>query len=118
MTRMTNLLRGASYQLVGTLDSCVCRVECCGVSLPVSPPTNLPGGQELRRFASSVKPTIYIAPWKVFLGSEITRLPFGRVLTISAAIAVAVRQSSASIALRVSLFLFESSFAAERISLS
>src|SRR5260370_709281 len=34
MTRMTNLLRRASYQLVGTLDSCVCRIECCGVSLP------------------------------------------------------------------------------------
>src|SRR5258708_39552738 len=34
MTRMTNLLRSASYQLEGTLDSCVCRIECCGVSLP------------------------------------------------------------------------------------
>jgi hypothetical protein len=38
--------------------------------------------------------------------------------TISAAIAVAVRQSSPTISLRVSLFLFESSFAAARISLS
>src|SRR6266446_1043514 len=33
----------------------------------------------------SFKPTIHIAPWKVFLRSGITRLPFGRVLTISAA---------------------------------
>src|SRR5229473_3666038 len=105
MMRMTNLVR--RYQLVGTLDSCVCRIECCGVSLPASPPTNLPGGQELCRFASSIKTTIYIAPWKVFLGSGITRLPFGRVLTFSVAIAVAVRQSSATISLRVSLFLFE-----------
>src|SRR5258707_8245559 len=65
---------------------------------------------------SSLNPTIYIAPWKVFLRSGITRLPFGRVLTISAAIAVAVRQSSASFALGVFLFLFEISFVAARIS--
>src|SRR5713226_4460817 len=107
MTRMTNLLRRASYQLVGTLDSCVCRIECCGVSLPrisSDEPTRWTGAC---RFASSVKTTIYIAPWKVFLRCGITRLPFGRVLTISVAIAVAVRQSSATISLRVSLFLFE-----------
>src|SRR5467141_2651385 len=34
MTRMTNLLRGATYQLVSALDSCVCRIECCAVSSP------------------------------------------------------------------------------------
>src|SRR5260370_11189075 len=34
MTGMTNLLRGATYQLVSALDSCVCRIECCAVSSP------------------------------------------------------------------------------------
>src|SRR6266851_6672824 len=34
MTQMTNLLRGATYQLVSALDSCVCRIECCAVSSP------------------------------------------------------------------------------------
>src|SRR5260370_39132964 len=105
MMRMTNLVR--RYQLVGTLDSCVCRIECCGGSLPASPPTNLPGGQELCRFASSVKTTMHIAPWKVFLGSGIIRLPFGRVLTISVAIAVAVLQSSATISPGGSFYLFQ-----------
>src|SRR5260370_17673944 len=118
MTRMMNLLRGASYQLVGTLDSCVRRIEWWGVLLPRISSDEPTGGQELCRFASSVKTTIYIAPWKVFLRCGITRLPFGRVLTISVAIAVAVRQSSATISLRVSLFLFEISFAAARTSLS
>src|SRR5260370_5537197 len=101
MTRMTNLLRRASYQLVGTLDSCVCRIECCGVSLPrisSDEPTRWTGAC---RFASSVKDTIYIAPWNMFLGSGITRLPFGCVLTISAAIAVADRYATATIHLRV-----------------
>jgi hypothetical protein len=69
-------------------------------------------------FLNLIQHTICIAPWKVFLRSGITRLPFGRVLTISAVMTVAVRQSSATISLRVSLFLFESSFAAARIGLS
>jgi hypothetical protein len=34
-------------------------------------------------FPNPIQPTICIAPWKVFLQSEVTRLPFGRVLTIS-----------------------------------
>jgi hypothetical protein len=69
-------------------------------------------------FLNLIHHTICIAPWKVFLRSGITRLPFGRVLTISAVMTVAVRQPSATISLRVSLFLFESSLAAARISLS
>src|SRR6266853_3972005 len=42
----------------------------------------------------------------------------GRVLTFSVAIALVVRHSSASISRRVSLFLFEISFAAARTSFS
>ena len=68
-------------------------------------------------FLNLIQPTICIAPWKVFLESGITRLPIRPCFTIPAATAVAVRQSSATISLRVSLFLFGSSFAA-RISLS
>lgn len=67
---------------------------------------------------SSVETAIYIAPCKVFFRERITRLPFGHVLTFFGAIELAVRHSSANISLRVSLFLFESSFAAARISLS
>src|SRR5216684_1151465 len=54
MTRMTNLVRGASYQLEGTLDSCVCPIECCGVSLPrisSDEPTSGIGALQIREFS-------------------------------------------------------------------
>src|SRR5258708_2708981 len=117
MTRMTNLLRGASYQLVESLDSCLRRVGCRGVSLPrIS--SDEPTRWTRALLAQEPQHTIYIAPWKVFSERELTRLHFSCVLTFSAAIALVVRQSSAIIALRVSLFLFDISFAAARISLS
>jgi hypothetical protein len=55
-------------------------------------------------FLNLIQPTICIASWKVFFQ---VRSPI-----------LVMRHSSANISLRVSLFLFESSFAAARISLS
>jgi hypothetical protein len=51
--------------------------------------------------------TIHIAPWKELFEGRSPEL-----------LELVVRHSSATIALRVSLFLFEISFAAARISLS